>query len=437
MTTVFIILIFIGMCVLMYTKKLSALFALPVMAFLIALVSGIPFMDTMVEETSQAGILTLMFVEGPTRLASAMMMLIFGAILAQYVKTTGIAEASVRKVSELAGDRPLVLGMSFMIVLSLLFTTLGGLGSVIMVGSIALPIMASVGIKPLTSGSILLISLSTGGIFNLANWGLYTDAMGLSVEQIRKFAYPLGAVFLVFGLLFVVVDVKFGGKLFGVNKRAKQKIAWPAPEPMAVSQKKVNLLAMLTPIVPLIMVLGLKVDIITGFVVGILYCMATTINKDSLKQLTKSIIEGISNSAGAIFLIIGIGMLLKVVMDPRVTENIGPQLAQILPTTGLTFVLFFAILAPLALYRGPLNVWGLGLGIGAIMMATGRMSGLAIMAALMSVGQIQGICDPTNTHNVWTAASIGCDVNDILRKTLPFVWIASVIGLVIAAVMFY
>lgn len=437
MTTVFIILIFIGMCVLMYTKKLSALFALPVMAFLIALVSGIPFMDTMVEETSQAGILTLMFVEGPTRLASAMMMLIFGAILAQYVKTTGIAEASVRKVSELAGDRPLVLGMSFMIVLSLLFTTLGGLGSVIMVGSIALPIMASVGIKPLTSGSILLISLSTGGIFNLANWGLYTDAMGLSVEQIRKFAYPLGAVFLVFGLLFVVVDVKFGGKLFGVNKRAKQKIAWPAPEPMAVSQKKVNLLAMLTPIVPLIMVLGLKVDIITGFVVGIMYCMATTINKDSLKQLTKSIIEGISNSAGAIFLIIGIGMLLKVVMDPRVTENIGPQLAQILPTTGLTFVLFFAILAPLALYRGPLNVWGLGLGIGAIMMATGRMSGLAIMAALMSVGQIQGICDPTNTHNVWTAASIGCDVNDILRKTLPFVWIASVIGLVIAAVMFY
>jgi Mg2+/citrate symporter len=437
MTTAFIILIFLGMCVLMYTKKLSALFALPVMAFLIAVVSGIPFMDTMVEETSQAGILTLMFVEGPTRLASAMMMLIFGAILAQYVKTTGIAEASVRKVSELAGDRPLVLGMSFMIVLSLLFTTLGGLGSVIMVGSIALPIMASVGIKPLTSGSILLISLSTGGIFNLANWGLYTDAMGLSVEQIRKFAYPLGAVFLVFGLLFVVVDVKFGGKLFGVNKRAKQKIAWPAPEPMAVSQKKVNLLAMLTPIVPLIMVLGLKVDIITGFVVGILYCMATTINKDSLKQLTKSIIEGISNSAGAIFLIIGIGMLLKVVMDPRVTENIGPQLAQILPTTGLTFVLFFAILAPLALYRGPLNVWGLGLGIGAIMMATGRMSGLAIMAALMSVGQIQGICDPTNTHNVWTAASIGCDVNDILRKTLPFVWIASVIGLVIAAVMFY
>ncbi len=99
------------------------------------------------------------------------------------------------------------------------------------------------------------------------------------------------------------------GSFFGVNKRAKQKIAWPAPEPMAVSQKKVNLLAMLTPIVPLIMVLGLKVDIITGFVVGILYCMATTINKDSLKQLTKSIIEGISNSAGAIFLIIGIGML--------------------------------------------------------------------------------------------------------------------------------
>lgn len=437
MITVFIILIFIAMCVLMYAKKLSALFALPVMAFLIALVSGIPFLDKVVEDATQPGILTLMFVEGPTRLASAMMMLIFGAILAQYVKTTGIAEATVRKVSELAGDRPLVLGISFMIVLSLLFTTLGGLGSVIMVGSIVLPIMVSVGIRQLSAGAILLISLSTGGIFNLANWGLYTDAMGLTVEEIRKFAYPLGLVFLVFGILFVIVETKLGGKVFGRKKGAKQKIAWAAPEPVIATQRKVNVFAMLTPLIPLIMVLGLKVNIITGFVVGILYCMLTTINKDSLKQLTKSVTEGISNSAGAIFLMIGIGMVLKVVMDPRVTANIGPQLAKVLPTTGITFILFFAILAPLALYRGPLNVWGLGLGIGAIMMSTGRMSGLAIMAALMTVGQIQGICDPTNTHNVWTAASTGCDVNDILRKTLPFVWVASIIGLVIAAVMYF
>ena len=432
MTTALIIIIFIVMCALMYTKKLSAMFALPSMAFLIALVAGIPFTNVVADGTTSPGILTLLFVDGPGRLASSMFMLIFGAILAQMIKTSGIAETIVRKVSELAGDRPLVLGIAFLLVLSLLFTTLGGLGAVIMIGTIVLPIMTSVGIAPLTAGCILLFALSTGGIFNFANWGLYISALSLTVEQIRSFAYFLGAIFVLVGILFVIVETKRGGKLF----RREKKTAWSAPAEETTIVKKVHWWALLSPIIPLVMVLGLKVDIITGFVVAILYCLLTTINKDSMKQLTKAVTQGISDSAGAIFLMIGIGMLLKVVMDPRVTAHIGPQLASILPSHSITYILFFSILAPLALYRGPFNVWGLGLGIGAIMMTTGQMPALAIMAALMSTGQLQGICDPTNTHNVWTAASTGVDVNDILRKTIPYVWGAAIIGLIVAGFLY-
>ena len=277
-STIGIVVIFIIMCALMYTKKLSAFFALPLMAFFIALVSGIPFTDS---ADKTPGILTLLFVEGPVRLASAMMILIFGAILAQFVKNTGIAEETVRKVSELAGDRPLVLGISFLLVLSLLFTTLGGLGSVIMIGSIVLPIMASVGISPLTCACILLISLSTGGIFNLANWGLYIDGFGMTANEIKLFAWPLGAIFLVFGILFVIVQTKLNGHLF-----KKKQISWPDPAP-ATQCKKINPLALLTPIVPLVMVFVLKVNIIGAFTVAIIYCFITTINKDSLKNLSK------------------------------------------------------------------------------------------------------------------------------------------------------
>lgn len=429
MTTALIVIIFLVMVVLMYTKKLSALFALPIMAFAIALVSGIPFMDA----GEEAGIITLLFVDGPVRLASAMMTLIFGAILSQFVKQTGIAQAIVRKVSELAGDRPLILGIAFMLVLSLLFTTLGGLGSVIMIGSIVLPIMSSVGISSLSAGCILLIALSTGGIFNLANWGLYTDSLGLTVEQIRSYAWPLGVIFIIAGILFVVVETKLGGKLF-----PRRKIAWAAPQAEGeLTERKVNVFAMLTPLVPLVLVLGFEIDIIAGFVAAIIYCLITTINRDSMKELTKAVTQGIADSSGAIFLLIGIGMVLKVVMDGRVTAYIGPQLASIMPSSGFAYVIFFSVLAPLALYRGPLNVWGLGLGIGAIMMSSGKLSGLALMAALMSTGQIQGICDPTNTHNVWTAAATGCDVNDILRKTLPYVWIATIIGLIAAGFMYF
>jgi H+/gluconate symporter-like permease len=435
MITGAIIAIFLVICVLMYLKKLSALFALPLMAFLIALVSGIPFTDVAAEGNTQPGILTLLFVNGPVRLAANIMMLIFGAILAQFIKNAGIAETIVRKVSELAGDRPLVLGIVFMVVLSLLFTTLGGLGAVIMVGTIAIPIMTSVGISAGTAGCILLFALSTGGIFNLTNWGLYINTFGLSVDQIRVFAFPLGGIFLLTGILFVVLETQFGGKLPGAKAA---KIPWPVPaDSPELPARKVRIPALLTPLVPFVMVLLLKTDIITGFVVAILYGLLTTISRNTMKDLTKAVTQGIADSAGAIFLMIGIGMLLLVVMDPRVTAHIGPQLASILPGNGFIYVIFFAIIAPLSLYRGPLNVWGLGLGIGALMAASGRLSGLAIMAALMSTGQLQGICDPTNTHNVWTAAFVETDVNDILRKTLPYVWGAAIIGLIIAGFMYF
>ena len=203
------------------------------------------------------------------------------------------------------------------------------------------------------------------------------------------------------------------------------------------SEGKVHWYAMITPIIPLVCVLGFKMNINTGLIIGILFGLLTTIRKDSIKQLTRAITEGISNTAGAIFLLIGIGMLLKVVMDPRVSAIVGPAMAAILPSAAITYVIFFAILAPLALYRGPLNIWGLGLGLASVMLATGKLGATSIMAALMTTGQIQGICDPTNTHNVWVAAATGTDVNDIMKKTLPYVWVGAIIGLIVAGFLYF
>jgi hypothetical protein len=58
------------------------------------------------------------------------------------------------------------------------------------------------------------------------------------------------------------------------------------------------------------------------------------------------------------------------------------------------------------------------------------------MAALLSVGQIQGVCDPTNTANVWIANYVGGNVQQILRSTIRYVWPAAAVGLVVAALMF-
>lgn len=433
-----IIIAFVVMVVLMYRKILSPMFALPILAVLIGIIAGIPWASVTAEDgTVTSGLESLLFVDGPLRLGSTIITFIFAGIFSQYVKNSGIAEALIHKVSELAGDRKMVLAVVLYIVLCLLFTSLGGLGSVIMIGSIVLPIMTSVGISSLTAGCILLFGLSVGGIFNLANWSLYINSLGIPEETVRSFAYVAGVIFFLMGLLMIIADVKWGGKLF----RHKKAAAWPMPEKKEEEEKKeeahVAWYAMISPFMPLILVLGFKMNINTGFVLSLLYCFLTTLGKDSLQKLARAVTEGIANNAGAIFMLVVIGVLLKVVMDSRVTAIIGPAMASVLPSSAWGYVLFFSILAPLALYRGPLNIWGLGLGLAALMVSSGKLTALQVMAALMTTGQLQGICDPTNTHNVWTAAETGNDVNDLLKKTLPYVWAGAVIGLIAAAFMYF
>ena len=46
---------------------------------------------------------------------------------------------------------------------------------------------------------------------------------------------------------------------------------------------------------------------------------------------------------------------------------------------------------------------------------------LAVMTAFMSVGQMQSVCDPTNTANVWIGQFVQVSPEKILRHTLPYI----------------
>jgi len=58
------------------------------------------------------------------------------------------------------------------------------------------------------------------------------------------------------------------------------------------------------------------------------------------------------------------------------------------------------------------------------------------MGMLLSVGQIQGISDPTNTHNVWLANEMQTDVQKLLRNTIPYTWAIALLGLICAAIIY-
>ena len=180
-----------------------------------------------------------------------------------------------------------------------------------------------------------------------------------------------------------------------------------------------------------------------ALILGILYGVITTwrTGVSTVQLLTKSAFDGVAAVGPALVLLIGIGMVLNATMSAEVSGIISPVLERIVPhaqsgTPAMVhYILLFTILAPLALYRGPMNLYGMGAGlIGALkpLMPAG-----ALMAAFTATGMIQGVCDPTNTQNVWIANYTNTDVQDILKRTLPYMWILSILGLILGAVLYY
>jgi hypothetical protein len=54
----------------------------------------------------------------------------------------------------------------------------------------------------------------------------------------------------------------------------------------------------------------------------------------------------------------------------------------------------------------------------------------------MSVVQVQNVCDPTNTHNVWIANFTGVRVEEITRATILTMMTVCIGGLLLGAFMF-
>ena len=112
--------------------------------------------------------------------------------------------------------------------------------------------------------------------------------------------------------------------------------------------------------------------------------------------MTGAFVEGIQDTAGAAALMIGIGMTLKAVMAPPGGRGAPARHLRHHPQNQIMFIPVFGLLSVLAIYRGPLNVWGLGSGIVALLAASG-MNPIAAMVALRLDSNVQAVCDPTNS----------------------------------------
>jgi hypothetical protein len=398
----------------MYRRWMPALVAVPAMAVLMSLVAGVP-----------ASKLGEIVAGGAVKLAPFYVAVIFGALLGRVTIETGIARAIVDYAAEYGGERPLVLSLGFCAIVALLFTSLSGLGGIIMVGSIVLPIMMTAGVPRAIAATLFLMGFALGFIFNIANWTFYTTYFGISPEHLIRYAVVLAILDAV--ALIVCAVISF--------RRERAYATW-AVRAEPEERRRVPVIAMLTPVLPLVLYYVLKIEAAPAFLAAALFGVLVTRPSDAVQRLVAAAIRGVEDVAPAVVLFMGIGMLLVATQEPQFSAALRPLVGGAWIRNPVAYVLLFGVASPLVLYRGPLNPFGVGIAIFTAMLTAGVLPPVILVAAIMAVVQVQNVCDPTNTANVWIANFTGVPIDVITKRTLPYqtaVAIAATLAVVFAA----
>lgn len=413
--------IFIAGVVLMMTKKLPAILALPLMGILIAAVAGVPFVSA---DADTQSITDFVLSKGAVKLAGTISVTIFGAIFAKAIQKEGISDAIIRKAAELAGDKPTAIALALTAAIAIIFTAMSGAGPVIMVSQIAIPLFLSAGIEPVVAASLILFGLNVGLLFNVSQYQLYVDTIGMDMNVILSTSAVMGVICVIVTIVYIVVN----------TRSAKKSAAWAAKAP---AKTDVNPVALIMPLVPIVLVFFLKWNAETALLISIIVTVLITKPKEAIQVLSSSVVEGIKDVAGVIGLMMGIGILLNGVSATQTSSLMQPIISAIVPSNPIVYVILFTILSPLALYRGPLNMYGLGSGLAKIMVAAGTLSASAVGMALRSTSVVQCVSDPTNTQNVIVADYANVDVNDILKSTLPYTMVMAFFILLYTAIALF
>ena len=496
-----ILFLFIVIASLIATRKLPAMIALPLMAVGIGFCAGIPIYDyTEVQNGTNVikqGILTAI-IEGNPKEGKGMFMLslpiiysLLGGMFARFINDAKIAERLIKYAAEFGGEDPFFISIMMSAVTALVFTAIGGLPAVIMLGTIMFPILLSLGISPVVCGSLLVLAFPVGTALAPMNWANSAALYGIDQSLSRSYFVSWGALQFAVLLIFLVIEflrmkrtnvtltsmakstflvvfsiliLAFIGKFEMLKHFIPSAAASVIDNAVYIREKifrfsQIAVTALLlfgilhtqwrylqtgklttqwnllTPLLPLILILMLGFDKAYGaaFIASMGYGFLTTPGDRSIQRLGKTIMAGIGDIAAPVVLMLGIGMLVSAATHPITNDILTPVFARVIPDTNnaYKYVLFFAFFSPFALYRGPLNEWGLGVGVARILQSF--MPAPATMGAIKAVGLLQ---DPTTTQNIWVCGYLKLDINAILFKLLPYSFALVVTSLMLSAWLF-
>ena len=364
-------------------------------------------------------VVNVVFQQSVESYGATIAIIVFGAWFGRVLVDTGIAGYIIKKTVELAGDKPLMTALLLNIVCALIFCSAFGVGSVMAIGMIVLPIMFSLGIDKKTAVGSYMLAVASGMYLNIAYVSQFFAVFPniQSDANYRRFAIIATVISVVIMIAFIVFNYMRQGKSRAFAAAAK------------VESKQLPWYCVIGPFVPIVMVSFFSWQPVPSFLLGIFLGLLFTRNMTSyakaVEKVQKTLYDGVADSG------LLIGMLYGVNIFQAAAKQVAPILQNLLggiiPQDPVVLLIAFCVLSPIALFRGPLMIWGSGIALASILQAMGIFTEpyLFMLFLVPPVAIVASSC-PTQSWTMWALSYAKLEPKTYIKTNLPWGWIACV-----------
>lgn len=379
-------------------------------------------------------VLTHIYTTGPAEYAKSILVnVFFGAFVGRVLVDSGIAATLIRKVVELGGDKPRITMSLLCVVTAVIFMSITGIGPVISIAVIVLPILMSLGISVPVALFSFMGSIMAGIFANIVNFKQYQTIYAGFNPAAESYTYN---DYFQIGMIGMVVSLVVVLTVANISMNKKKRYAMAANVPAEGGDAPmISWLAVLLPVLGVVL---LDLSIILGFILAGIWALLFTGKlrggyKEICRQFAKLFTDGAVDVAPMV------GFLMTLAMFNNSAAYASPYFSAIfgdlIPQSPLVLAIVFAILTPLGFFRGPMNLVGSGSAILAVVLAVNPTMSPAFLFPLFAITTIAPQhLDITQSWVAWGLGYTKVTSREYMKKSIPTGWI---IGAILCLIIFF
>lgn len=379
-------------------------------------------------------VLTHIYTTGPAEYAKSILVnVFFGAFFGRVLVDSGIAATLIRKVVELGGDKPRITMSLLCVVTAVIFMSMTGIGPVISIAVIVLPILMSLGISVPVALFSFMGSIMAGIFANIVNFKQYQTIYAGFNPVAESYTYN---DYFQIGMIGMVVSLVVVLTVANISMNKKKRYAMAANVPAEGGDAPmISWLAVLLPVLGVVL---LDLPIILGFILeGIWALLFTGKLRGGYKEICRQFAKLFTD--GAVDVAPMVGFLMTLAMFNNSAAYASPYFSAIfgdlIPQSPLVLAIVFAILTPLGFFRGPMNLVGSGSAILAVVLAVNPTMSPAFLFPLFAITTIAPQhLDITQSWVAWGLGYTKVTSREYMKKSIPTGWI---VGAILCLITFF